>query len=48
MESVVLCSCGEVCRSGHLALPGTLDPSRHKGLARPAGLKISGCSTGEV
>ncbi|MDI9889495.1 hypothetical protein QMZ92_35665 [Streptomyces sp. HNM0645] len=48
MESVVLCSCGEVCRSGNPVLSGALHPSRHKGLARLAGLKISGCSTGEV
>ncbi|GHD76252.1 hypothetical protein GCM10010317_092320 [Streptomyces mirabilis] len=46
--SVVLCSCGEVCRSPVLALPGAGHPSNHKGLARLAGLKISGCSTGEV
>ena len=48
VASVELCSTGEVCRSGLLALPNAFQPSIHTGLGRLAGLKISGCSTGEV
>lgn len=43
--SVELCSSGEVCNTGQLALTATRHPSNHKGLSLPRGLMIYGCSS---